>query len=606
VAKRPGRPADSGRFAFLFLALAVLFGVVAFRLVWVQVVAAPAYADKAKAQRMRDIEIAPRRGTIYDREGEPLAVSVEAKTIYAAPNAVKDKTGTAAALASVLGGDPSVYQAKLERKGWFVYIARKVDLDQAKALEKLKLEGIGFIDDSRRLYPSGELACQVLGFVGVEDKGLAGIERQYQDYLGGKPGVLLGERDPYGRPIPGGIQKSIQPVDGHDVVLTIDKDIQYHAQMELAQAVKDWGAKSGSVVVMNPKNGEVYAIASVPGFNPNDYGKAAPGAIRAKALVDSYEPGSTIKSLTAAAVIERGLFTPQTVLELPPTLKVGGRTIHESHARGTVHWSVTDIVTNSSNIGAVKLGMKLGKDGLYDYFRRFGLTEKTGIDFPGEAKGWLPPTSQWSASSIANIPFGQGVSVTPLQLARAIGAIANGGELVSPHLLLEVPGDKAAAHTWPKRRAIEASTAKTTNAILRAVVTEGTGTGAAVPGYSVAGKTGTAQKAVAGAKGYAAGKYIGSFIGYLPAEDPQVLICVTIDEPSNAIYGGTVAAPTFRRIAEFSMAHLKIPPVTNSADTTASAGVSAGVSGSGKPAKPARSTTSTQSVGPVSAKGTRD
>ncbi len=561
---RRTRPSGAGRHAFLFLSLALLLVAVAVRLVWIQVVVAPAYADRATAQRLKDIEIPPRRGTIYDREGEPLAVSMEARTVFAAPNQIKNKTQAAQVLAESLGGKPETYLEKLSVDSGFVYVERKADLQRAQALEaavkELKIEGIGTLDDSRRMYPSGELACQVLGFVGIDDDGLSGLESQYDDVLGGTPGVLLGERDPSGRPIPGGIQKTIDPVDGQDIVLTIDKDIQYQAQLELAQAVKKWGAKSGSVVIMNPRNGEIYAMATVPGFNPNEYGKAKSEAIRNKPLTDAYEPGSTLKSVTAAAVIEEGLFEPDSKLQLPPTIKVGGRTIHESHGRAAVNWSLTDIVTNSSNVGTVKLGLKLGEQRLYDSFEAFGLTERTGVDFPGEAKGWLPSTDQWSPSSIGNIPFGQGVSMTPLQLSRAIGAIANQGTLVTPHFLLEMPQKEDAELAWPTRSAISTQTAAQVTDILSAVVTEGTGKAAAIPGYSVAGKTGTAQKALSGGRGYAGGKYVGSFIGFLPAEDPQVLVCVTIDEPRNAIYGGTVAAPTFSALGQFAVSHLKVPP----------------------------------------------
>ena len=572
MAHTRNRPSPGGRFTFLLFAFSTLLLVVTARLVWVQVIAAPRYAAQATSQRMRDIELPARRGTIYDREGEPLAVSIEARTVYAAPNTVKDKAGTAKALASVLGGDSNDYLKKLKRDSGFVYIARKVDMDTAKSLEALKLEGVGFLDDSRRMYPSGELACQVLGFVGTDGTGLAGIEKRYNDVLGGRAGVLLGERDPYGRPIPGGVQKSIDSVDGHDIVLTIDKDIQYHAQVELAAAVKKWAAKSGSVVVMNPQTGEIYAMASTPGYNPNDFTKADPAAFRNRPIADAYEPGSTIKSLTAAAVLDKKLFTPDTRLQLPPTLTIAGRTIHESHPRGPVSWSVTDIVTNSSNVGAVKLGLKLGKAGLYDYFAKFGLTETTGVDYPGEARGWLPEPSKWSDSSIANIPFGQGVSSTPLQLARAVGAIANKGVLVTPHFLLEVPQEPDFRIEWPTRRAITKEAARATTGILQRVVTEGTGGQAAVPGYTVAGKTGTAQVALSGGRGYAKGTYIASFIGYLPADDAQVLIAVKLDEPRNAIYGGTVAAPLFSSLGAFAVAHLKIPPSTPSSSTANPAG----------------------------------
>lgn len=583
--KRQVPGSDGRRIRVLVLTFALAFLAVAGRLVWIQVVEAPAYADRAKAQRMRDVELAPRRGTIYDREGEPLAVSVEAKTVFASPPQVPDKSATAAGLAKVLGGEESEYLEKLNTDSGFVYLARKVDLDRANELEELDLDGIGLIDDFQRLYPSGELACQVLGFVGVDDAGLAGLEKRYESLLGGTPGVVMGERDPQGRPIPGGVQKAIDPVHGQDIVLTIDKDIQYETQVELAHIVKKWGAKSASAVVMNPRNGEIYAMATAPGFNPNRYGEADADTIRNRPATDAYEPGSTLKSLTAAAVIEEGLYKPDSMFNLPSTIKVGGRTIHEAHGRAAVRWSLTDIVTHSSNVGTVKLGQKLGEDGLYQAFSDFGLTEVPGTDFPGTTKGWLPPTDKWSASSIGNIPFGQGVSVTPLQLSRSIAAIANDGILTTPHFLLDAPQSEDPGPTWERKRAIAPETAEQVTKMLEAVVTEGTGASAAVPGYTVAGKTGTAQKARPGGGGYKGGGYVGSFIGYLPAEDPQVLICITVDQPTNAIYGGVVAGPSFSRIGQFAVSHLKIPP--SSANTT----------------EPARGAVTSKSVDPVSKPG---
>lgn len=557
------------RYRFMLVTLTVLLLVVAGRLVYIQAVAAPAYAARAQEQRTRDITLAPRRGSIYDREGEPLAVSVEARTIYATPYAIDDPVGVAQAIAETLGGDAAEYQAKLTKDTGFVYIARKVDMDRAAALEELGLSGIGFIEDSRRSYPSGELACQTLGFVGVDDEGLAGLEMYYDDLLAGTPGTLLAERDPFGRIIPGGVMHEVDAVDGASLVLTIDKDIQYEAQMLLAEAVETWGAKGGVALVMDPRDGAIYASASVPGFNPNDFGSYDDSCYRNLAITDTYEPGSTVKSFTAAAVVDRGLYTPDSMFELPPSIEVGGRRIGEAHGRGTVNWSLTQIVTNSSNVGAVKLGIALGPDGLYEYFDRFGFTEKTGVDFPGEGQGWLPPTDQWSSSTIGTVPFGQGISMTSVQLARALSAIANGGNLVTPHFLMDVPEDGSTALAWPTEEAISPEAAATTREILRGVVTEGTGANAAVAGYEVAGKTGTAQKArTDGYAGYAAGKYVASFSGFLPADDPQVLIIVSLDEPSNSIYGGTVAAPTFSRLAQFTVSHLKIPP------STASIGVS--------------------------------
>lgn len=542
--------------------LALALAVVAGRLVYIQIVIGPTYAAAAAEQRTSDIVLSPQRGFILDREGEVLAETVEARTVYAVPSAIVDKQGAANAIASALGGDPAGYLEKLSRDTSFVYIVRKTDVAKAEALADLKLEGLGFIEDSRRVYPSNELACQILGFVGVDDEGLSGLEMEYDELLAGQAGRLIAERDTQGRPIPGGVTLEEEATDGEDIVLTIDKDIQYQAQIALAEAVQKWGAKAGSVIVMDPRTGEILAMASVPQFNPNDFGSYPSESYRNRPIVDTYEPGSTIKSFTAAAVIDNGLFVPTSMFELAPTIEVGGRTIHESHDRATVNWSLTEIVTNSSNVGAVVLGMALGEDDLYAYFSRFGMTEKTGIDYPGEVKGWLPTTDQWSSSSIGTIPFGQGISVTPLQLARALGAIANGGTLVTPHFLAEVPGDADAVPEWVREEGVIApTTAAAMRLVLTDVVNEGTGSAAAVPGYQVAGKTGTAQKArTDGRAGYEAGKYVASFSGFIPAEDPQILIVVTVDEPSNSIYGGTVAAPTFSRIAQFSVEHLKIPP----------------------------------------------
>jgi cell division protein FtsI (penicillin-binding protein 3) len=555
------RPQRSKRYVLLLAAFVLLMLGVGVRLVYLQVIAGPAYASMAYDQRNREMDVPARRGSIYDREGEPLAVSMEARDVYAVPALVVDKESAAKAIAGVLGGSEKDYLTKLKKDSSFVYLARKVEVEKADAIKQLELAGIGFQDDARRVYPSNELACQILGFVGVDDIGLAGLEKYYDEILAGTPGKVIAEKGTRGIPIPGGVSVQEDAVDGENIVLTIDKDIQYQAHVELQAAVEKWGAKGGSVLIMDPSTGAILAMASTPTFDPNEFGQADEQAFRNRPIVDTYEPGSTIKSLTAAAVIEEGLYTPASMFKLPPTLKIGGRTIHESHPRGTVEWSLTDIVTNSSNVGAVKLGIALGEERLYSYFAQFGLTEKTGVDFPGEATGWLPPPAQWSASSIGTIPFGQGISVTPLQLARSLCAIANGGELVTPHFLESLPDSPETTLVWPKQRAISEKTAEEMRVVLGAVVDEGTGSEARVSGYTVAGKTGTAQKArTDGTAGYAAGKYIGSFSGFLPVKDPAVLIIVTIDEPSNSIYGGTVAAPTFSKLAAYCMEHLKIPP----------------------------------------------
>lgn len=553
------KAATAARSVALLALMAALLAVVGGRLVWIQAVEAKELSARAEKQRLRDMTLSPHRGAIYDREGEKLAVTVPAKTIYAVPALIKDASATAEALARTLGGDSADYARRLTRKGSFSYIARKVDLARAEAVAKLDIRGIGMLDDSRRSYPSGTLACQVLGFVGADDQGLAGIEKEYDSTLAGTPGRIIAERDPKGNIIPGGVVQSEDPVDGQDIYLTIDKDIQYQAHLELSGAVKQFGAKGGSVLVMDPRSGEILAMASTPYFDPNDYRQADPQAIRNKAITDGYEPGSTIKSLTAAAVIDQGLFEPTSMFQLPSTLKVGDRVIHEAHARGAVCWSLTDIVTKSSNVGAVKLGQALGKQRLFEYFSRFGLGQRTGVDFPGEARGWMPPPSQWSQSSMGNLPFGQGLSCTPLQLARAISSIANGGTLVTPHFLFKQASLPATFMVSPDP-SVSPDAARKTTVMLADVVKDGTGKEAAVPGYEVAGKTGTAQKVRPGGVGYMKGVYVSSFAGFLPAGDPRVLIIVTIDEPSRGLFGGTVAAPAFSRLARFCVAHLKLPP----------------------------------------------
>lgn len=560
----------SVRYVALFVGLAALLVALGGRLAWLQMVAGPAYAHAALEQRNREVEIPPQRGSIYDREGEPLAVTMAARTIYAVPSVVVDPDGAATALASILGGDEEQYRAQLTKDSSFAYIARKVDIERAEAVEALDLAGIYAQEDFRRVYPSNELACQVLGFVGIDDVGLEGIEKQYESVLHGTVGKLIAEKGVGGYPIPGGVTLEEPAVNGQNIVLTIDKDIQYEAHVALQAAVAKHGAKGGSVVIMDPDTGAILAAASTPTFDPNAYGKAPAEAKRMCPLVDAYEPGSTIKSLTAAAVIEEGLFSPGSMFKLESTIKVGGRTISESHGRATVNWSLAQIVTNSSNVGAVKLGIALGEERLYAYFKTFGLTEKTGVDFPGEVMGQLPPTSEWSASSIGNIPFGQGISVTALQLLRANAVIANGGELVTPHFLGALPDDSEQVLTWERRRVLSAETAGQMRDVMKGVVEEGTGADARVEGYAVAGKTGTAQKVRTDGRGYAAGKYIGSFLGFLPADDPAVIIVVTIDEPTKGYYGGTVAAPTFARLGAYCMTHLKIPPASAAAGTEAS------------------------------------
>ncbi len=546
--------------------MAVCLGV-AGRLVYMQVVKAPDWAAAATAQRTSDITVSPRRGTIYDREGEVLATSVAAKTIYADPREVKNPEKTAEQLAAVLGGDYETYLARLKRDSSFSYIERKVDTELAARVADLGLKGIGMLDDSKRVYPNGDLAGQVLGFVDVEDVGRAGLELQYEDMLTGEPGELLVEMGEDGTPIPGGVTKEVPAVDGEDIILSIDKDIQAFAQSRLATAVAEWNATSGTIVVMNPKDGEIYAMASTNYYDPNQYRTADPDSMRNRALTDAYEPGSTFKTITAAAVLDRGVFDVGSTFTLPYSIQVFDQKISDSSPRPTVTYTLDDIITHSSNVGTVKLVEGLGARTFYDYIVAFGLTQKPGVDFPGASKGLLASYDDWYRTTYANVAFGQGVSVSSLQLARAVSGIANEGLLPTPHFLVDIPG-REYSKTWPTRRAIGVTSAKQTTGVLVHAAGEGTRNQANVPGYTVAGKTGTAQKAGKPGEGYIAGAYVSSFIGYLPAEDPQLLVYVILDEPKNAYYGVTVATPTFNDVATFAAEHLRIAPSKASVETT--------------------------------------
>lgn len=553
----------------LIVLLILLVGLLAvtIRLFFLQVARADDYRRIAKNQRMEKIDLPAKRGRIIDRDGEVLAESREAETVYATPYLVKDPKVTALKIAPILSRSPLKIESLLREKSGFVYLARKVDPDVADRLRRIikanGLEGIGFFSDTKRCYPYDSIASQVLGFVNIDDKGIEGLELYYDSLIRGKSGKLLAERDPVGHDIPGGAVKLESPVDGLDVQVSIDKDIQYKAQQEIENTVKEFKASAGIAIVMNPKTGEIYAMAGTPTFNPNDDSMEKQELVKNRSVADTYEPGSTMKVFTASAALEEKLFNPEDEIYLPPTILVGGRTIGEAHPREAKYFTFSEVVQESSNVGAVTIGMRLGKEKLYEYVQKFGLNEPTGIDLPGEAVGYVPAPSDWSSSTIGNIPFGQGIAVTPIGLLRGVSAVANDGVLPDPHLLLRVTDGKGRVVREFKakepKRAILPETAGEMREILEKVITAGTGGQAAVDGYTVAGKTGTAQKPKPG-MGYASGAYISSFVGYLPSRDPKVAVLVMVDEPKTAIYGGIVAAPAFSRIAEFAMRHLKVPP----------------------------------------------
>lgn len=559
---RKGRSWD--RLTFLFYLIFLCFLALIYKLVVIQVMKEETFTKQAFAQRIKNYNLSANRGSIYDRNGVTLALSTDMDTVSANPYQVKNKRHAAKQIAPILGESADAIYKKLIKKTGFVYLGRKLSKTKADRLKKLSIEGLWFSKESKRLYPGADLAAHVLGFVDTDNKGLAGLELSFDKLLKGKPGKLSQEQDRLGRPIPGGKNKYIPATNGHELVLTIDKEIQYKAQQELKIAIDEFKAGSGSIIVMNPNNGEIYALASAPDFDLNNFSREEDGAVFTNhAILDRYEPGSTMKVITGAAALEENLYSPESTFILPGMIKVGGWPIHDSHERGTEQFTFKSIITRSSNIGAATIAGNLGKERLYSYIDKFGLLRPTGIDLPGESRGYVPELKDWSASSLATISFGQGISATPIEMASALAIIANGGLRVEPKLVRDVissTGKKAKyGARVPAKRVISPSVAANMSKILADAVEEGTGKSAKVKGYSVAGKTGTARKSNVGKPGYST-NYISSFAGFTPAKHPSLLILVVIDEPQKAIYGSVVAAPVFSRVANFALQRLKVLP----------------------------------------------
>ncbi len=523
-------------------------------MVSIQAVKAEKFDQMAQNQRLTTIKLVPERGIIYDRNREILSISLDKDTVFANPLQIKgyQKRVVARRLAPILKLSRRSLYKKLKMKLGFVYIKRKVDKNVTAKIKNLNIEGIGFIPESKRFYPGKAIAAHVIGFAGMDNDGLNGVEQSFDSYLKGKPGQLIMEQDLVGRPIPGGEYKYLPPTHGRDLILTLDKEIQYKAQVELRRAVNKWKATAGWIVVMDSQTGEVYALANYPTYNLNKFSETDPKLFRNRAISDVYEPGSTMKIVTASAALEEKLYSPGTLLNLPGRIQVGGHTIHEAHERGAEIFSFKEIVTRSSNIGAVVIGQSLGPERIYQYIERFGLNKGTGAELPDEGQGYTPPTNIWSASSIANIPFGQGLSATSLESVRAINVVAAEGKLISPRFTRKDLGGS--------KQVISKATAASMAEIMTEAVENGTGGNAKVSGYKVAGKTGTAQKPKVGARGYDPGKYISSFIGFLPADNPKLTILVAIDEPQGAIYGGVVAAPVFSAVGEYALKRLRVQP----------------------------------------------
>jgi cell division protein FtsI (penicillin-binding protein 3) len=446
--------------------------------------------------------------------------------------------------------------------GTFVYLARQLGRDASDRIQRLGLPGIGLLPTSRRSYPAGPLASQVLGFVGTDGVGLTGLELGYQDVLAGTPGEQTHELGLSGQAIVGGVDEELAPIAGASVVTTIDRDLQFQAQAALEQAVREQGARGGTVIVMDPRSGEILAMVSYPWFDPNAFEDAPSATFRNRAVTDAYEPGSTNKIITAAAAIQERAIPLGTRLTVPWTMPVGDYVIHDSDPHGAMQMTLGDIVAESSNIGAVMVANRLGAPALATYLARFGLGHATGVGFPGESNGIMLPLDQWNDTSLATMAYGQGIAATPLQMVSVYSTIANDGRWVQPTLVRGTVGPDGTLDEHalaPTRRVVSAETASMVTRMLAYAVEDGTGTNAQILGYQVAGKTGTARIPTGDGSGYLEGQYIASFIGYLPAGDPKVVVAAILDRPA-AGYGGLAAAPLFRRVALAAITRLGIAP----------------------------------------------
>jgi len=555
VRRRRRNPVDS-RIRLLLALLIVAFAALLGRAAWLQGVRAESLARMAEQQHRQTVAIPASRGTIYDRTGVQLAIGEQATTVYADPKTVRDPRRVAYEAGRALGVDVAKLYAKLRnRRSSFVYVARKADPAAADRLKKKGLVGLGFYPEERRAYPQGRVGAHVIGYAGLDNEGLAGIELRLDRQLRGHPGSETVVRDPFGRAINFVSERSER--EGHDVFLTLDHTIQANAELVLRNTVEEFRARSATAIVLEPHTGDALAMAVAPGFDANRFGAIPPDVTRNRTVTDVYEPGSTFKLVTVAGALSEGLVTPQSSFVLPYSIQVADRVIHDAESRGTETMTVAHILSHSSNVGAITLAQKFGKDRLARWISRFGFGRKTGIGYPGEARGFVLDPDEWSGSTIGNVPIGQGIAVTPVQMAAAYGAVANRGVWVQPHLIRRIEGGRRA---HPKRRRMLTRTvAAQLNAMLQSVVSGGTGTSAAVPGYKVAGKTGTAEKP-SPAGGYGTGKYVASFVGMVPASDPRLVILVVVDEPTVTYWGGVVAAPAFAQIARFALQYLEVPP----------------------------------------------
>lgn len=564
----------------LFVAAFVAFWMlgISARLVYLQVSKHDKLVARAHQQQQEAIQTSPTRGSVLDRQERELARTIDTTSVFIAPDEFKkDKKDTEAqiinaiactadSLSSLLGLDKkTVFNQISEARNSdrrFLWIARRIAPDKAQVLESLDLAGVHTRKEPKRFYPNGSLAANVLGFVGLDGNGLAGIEQVYNEKITGEPGKLFLEKDSLGRAYE---STEIPGRPGQTVILTIDQSIQYQAELALTSAIEQSGAKAGTAIVLDPRTGDVLALANAPTFDPNDVGAASPAARNNWALQNIYEPGSTFKIVAFSAAIEKGLAKPDDHIDCQMgSITVAKRLIHDHHRFGSL--TIADALAKSSNVAAIKLGLRVGDPTMYDYITRFGFGSRTGIELPGETAGVVHPLKRWQPSSIGSIAIGQEVGVTPLQMAAAFGALANDGVWIAPHLIRDIRSASGGATYRPapeQRRVVSRATATALRGMLEGVTLNGTAKKAQLDGYTAAGKTGTAQKIDARTKTYSKTKFVASFVGFAPVNNPAVVIIVVIDEPGGSYHGGEVAAPVFRQIAEQILPDMGVIPDTD-------------------------------------------
>ena len=516
-------------------------------------------SEKAKQQHIKVEDIQVRRGIIFDREGRQLALNLELESLYCEPENFHLDNENIRKLSFALSKEPEVILTKIPEEGKFVWIERKLEPDIAERIKDLNIKGLGFMNEAKRVYPKGKLASHIVGSVGVDNQALEGIELQFDRYLKTRGGKVFSERDAGGRTLSSGVNKEAK---GNNIVLTIDEGLQGIVEKEIEKAMVKWRAAAASAIMMDPFTGEILALANMPSYDPNNTGKAKDFEKRNRAITDCYEPGSTFKIAVGIGALEENIATPHSLFDVSKgAIEVGRKTIHDVHRHGVLTFK--EVIQKSSNVGAIMIGMKLGKERIYKYAKLLGVGEKTGVDLPGEVSGWIHPPERWSGTSIGAISIGQEVAVTPLQILRAYSAIANGGFLVRPHVVSEIISPEGqtlfSSIDNERKRILSSKTAEIFREILKSVVEGGTGEKASIEGDEVAGKTGTAQMIDPKTKRYSREKFVSSFIGFVPADKPRFALIVVVYEPKGQIYGGVVASPVFRDIANQALSYLNIP-----------------------------------------------